>query len=199
MVDDAVLGGYEMAVSGDRAGRLGLRQIQYLLTSMATVSEPGPLTLAGNVLQVERVGSQPFLHSGEVVLSQAQVKQRFGEFAQRRDGSDVVPDIEWESANIVHRHLPVIGAVTCHRKVLADLEAAMDEIERAGLADLIDVGDFATSGGCYNPRPVRERDGAMSRHSWGIADAHVRMLLDLALTHVAHSELIHDGPAYPDG
>lgn len=41
------------------------------------------------------------------------------------------------------------------------------------------------------------RAGRMAFYS--LADAHVRMLLDLALTHVAHSELIHDGPAYPDG
>lgn len=31
-----------------------------------------------------------------------------------------------------------------------------------------------------------------------LADAHVRMLLDLALTHIAHSELIHDHPAGDD-
>lgn len=34
------------------------------------------------------------------------------------------------------------------------------------------------------------RSGRMAYYS--LADAHVRMLLDLALTHIAHSELVHD-------
>lgn len=37
------------------------------------------------------------------------------------------------------------------------------------------------------------RSGRMAFYS--LADAHVRMLLDLALTHIAHSDLIHDHPA----
>lgn len=41
------------------------------------------------------------------------------------------------------------------------------------------------------------RAGRMAYYS--LADAHVRMLLDLALTHVAHSELIHDHPERGDG
>ena len=41
------------------------------------------------------------------------------------------------------------------------------------------------------------RAGRMAYYS--LADAHVRMLLDLALTHVAHSELIHDHPERADG
>lgn len=40
------------------------------------------------------------------------------------------------------------------------------------------------------------RSGRMAFYS--LADAHVRMLLDLALTHVAHSEMVHDHPAGSD-
>ncbi len=36
------------------------------------------------------------------------------------------------------------------------------------------------------------RAGRMAYYS--LADAHVRMLLDLALTHVEHTELVHDHP-----
>lgn len=36
------------------------------------------------------------------------------------------------------------------------------------------------------------RSGRMAFYS--LADAHVRMLLDVALAHVAHSEMIHDHP-----
>ncbi|MHB1783057.1 MAG: ArsR/SmtB family transcription factor [Acidimicrobiales bacterium] len=41
------------------------------------------------------------------------------------------------------------------------------------------------------------RAGRMAFYS--LADADVRMLLDLALVHVAHSELIHDHPGGADG
>lgn len=37
------------------------------------------------------------------------------------------------------------------------------------------------------------RSGRMAFYS--LANAHVRMLLDLTLTHIAHSDLIHDHPA----
>jgi DNA-binding transcriptional ArsR family regulator len=43
---------------------------------------------------------------------------------------------------------------------------------------------------------VVRRSGRMAFYS--LADAHVRMLLDLALTHVAHSEMVHDHPAGSD-
>lgn len=41
------------------------------------------------------------------------------------------------------------------------------------------------------------RSGRMAFYS--LADAHVRMLLDLALAHVEHSDLIHDHPGGHDG
>jgi len=42
---------------------------------------------------------------------------------------------------------------------------------------------------------VVRRSGRMAYYS--LADAHVRMLLDLALTHVEHTELVHDHPGRP--
>jgi ArsR family transcriptional regulator, lead/cadmium/zinc/bismuth-responsive transcriptional repressor len=41
------------------------------------------------------------------------------------------------------------------------------------------------------------RSGRMAYYA--LADAHVRMLLDIALAHVEHSEMIHDHPAHRDG
>lgn len=43
---------------------------------------------------------------------------------------------------------------------------------------------------------VARRAGRMAYYS--LADAHVRMLLDLALTHVAHSELVHSELVHGD-
>ncbi|MHB8293366.1 MAG: ArsR/SmtB family transcription factor [Acidimicrobiales bacterium] len=62
------------------------------------------------------------------------------------------------------------------------------------LAAAAGMGESATSHALRILRAHRvvtaRRAGRMAFYS--LADAHVRMLLDLALTHVAHSELVHD-------
>jgi D-alanyl-D-alanine carboxypeptidase len=66
---------------------------------------------------------------------------------------------------IVTRPVPVLGTVTCHRKMLPALEAAMRELDRRGLARLVDPAEYA---GCYAPRRIRP-GGALSLHAWGLA------------------------------
>lgn len=69
------------------------------------------------------------------------------------------------------------------------------------LAAAAGMGESATSHALRILRAHRvvtvRRAGRMAFYS--LADAHVRLLLDLALTHVAHSELIHDHPGGSDG
>ena len=68
------------------------------------------------------------------------------------------------------------------------------------LAAAAAMGESATSHALRILRAHRvvtvRRAGRMAFYS--LADEHVRMLLDLALTHVAHSELIHDHSASSD-
>lgn len=88
---------------------------------------------------------------------------RFRYFA---DGS-VAPDPRWVAANIRTETVPVLGTVTCHRVMLPQLRAALEEIIRAGLSSAIDPSDY---GGCYVPRFIeRNPNRGLSLHTWGIA------------------------------
>jgi D-alanyl-D-alanine carboxypeptidase-like protein len=66
---------------------------------------------------------------------------------------------------IVHRRVPILGTVTCHRAMVPQLRAALGELARRGLSHLVDPGDYA---GCYAPRRIQPR-GQLSLHAWGIA------------------------------
>lgn len=172
VVDDAVVGGYELALNDSLGARLGLTRPAYLLLgtsqSQAVVSAAVRQALNRRVL-VRRPGERPFLRAGDAVLPQALVKKHFGEFSIRRTVLGFVPDPAWVRADIVARVLPVLGTVRCHRGVVDQLAMAMAELDRAGLAHVVDRGDFGRQGGCYNPRALRGGDGRLSRHSWGIA------------------------------
>ena len=145
VVDDALLGGYEVAMDRDLARRYGIRHTAYLL-----VKPRGPVDglkrelrrlLKGRTLQFLTPGDRPFVRGGDGVLPLAQV-----------------------------RRLPVLGWVRCHRLVIGDLGKAMADIQHQGLRGLVDVGAFRRDGGCWSTRLLRDaRGGKLSRHAWGIA------------------------------
>jgi D-alanyl-D-alanine carboxypeptidase len=106
------------------------------------------------------------------VLPMAVVKERFGEFAiAPASGDSVEVDRAWRDTWIVTVDFPIVGVTRCHRMVVPYIRAALDEVERSGLAGELDRADFQISGGCYNPRLNRGADPgySLSRHSWGIA------------------------------
>jgi hypothetical protein len=173
VVDDTLLGGYEVALEHTLARRYGIRRAAYLL-----VRPRGPVDglerelrrlLKGRNLHFLSPGDRPFLRGGDGVLPLSQVKARFGEFALPglHHGR---PDPAWTKANLVTRTLPLLGRVTCHRLVVGHLAKAMAELQRQHLDGLVDVAGFHRAGGCWSPRLVRDaRGGKLSRHAWGIA------------------------------
>ncbi|MQA99414.1 MAG: hypothetical protein GEU78_03850 [Actinobacteria bacterium] len=83
------------------------------------------------------------------------------------DDGFVKPDPNWVAANIVTADVPILGRVLCHRLMVPQMASALAEIERAGLADLIDSNDY---GGCYVPRFIsRDPKRALSMHAFGLA------------------------------
>jgi hypothetical protein len=79
----------------------------------------------------------------------------------------IEPDREWVQASIVTAEVPILGSVTCHRLLFPQLHAALSEIQRRGLSELIDPGDY---GGCYVPRFIdRDPTRALSMHAFGLA------------------------------
>jgi D-alanyl-D-alanine carboxypeptidase len=173
VVDDTLLGGYEVALEGTLARSYGIRRAAYLL-----VRPRGPVDglkgelrrlLKGRNLRFVTPGDRPFVRGGDEVLPLSQVKARFGEFAlpSLHHGR---PDPAWVKANLVTRKLPLLGRVTCHRLVIGHLAKAMAELQRQRLGGLVDVAGFQRRGGCWSPRLVRDpRGGKLSRHAWGIA------------------------------
>jgi hypothetical protein len=151
VVDDALLGGYEVALERAAARRYGIQRTAYLL-----VRPRGPVDglqtelrklLKGRAVRFVTPGDRQYVRGGDGVLPLAQVKARFGEFAlpSLHRGR---PDPAWTRANLVTRKLPLLGRVRCHRLVVGDLG----------------------KGGCWNPRLLRHPPGGkLSRHAWGIA------------------------------
>ena len=68
----------------------------------------------------------------------------------------------FEAANIVRKTFPLIGQAAIHRLAAPSLEAALTEIQRAGLG--AKVKSFA---GAYYPRFVRGSTANLSSHSYG--------------------------------
>jgi hypothetical protein len=79
----------------------------------------------------------------------------------------IEPDARWVEASIATAEVPILGRVTCHRLLLPQLHAALSEIQRRGLAELVDPADY---GGCYVPRFIdRDPSRALSMHAFGLA------------------------------
>ena len=110
----------------------------------------------------------PGVSSSPALVARAvEVKARFGEFAVRlpygEDWIGVEPG--WLRRNVVTRSVPILGPVTCNRRLFPPLRRALRTLERRGLSRLVDRADYA---GCYAPRRI-PGSGSLSLHAWGLA------------------------------
>jgi hypothetical protein len=175
VVPDQVLGGYEMA-SSDQVIKVPAKQpAAYLLvagmTDVAALQKVMKAQLPTRTVRVRASTTNGFLSSYDTVLTQLEIKRRFGEFSLKTaaDGA-FVPDSTWISAWITTATITQLGPVQCNKAILPDLTAAMKEITADKLGSLIHTGDFQYEGGCFAPRVARFSDGgSVSSHSWGIA------------------------------
>jgi hypothetical protein len=171
VVDDALVGAAEVAVSRAGGRAVGLTRDRYALLAYrggrAAVAAAVHRALpTGLPVRLRGPGETPFFRAGDAVLPQAMVKERFGEFAWRPAGSgDFVQDPAWRAANLATGRVPILGRVRCNRVLLPALAGAMRELEQHNLAGLVDPAAFA---GCWNSRLTRSGSG-VSRHAWGAA------------------------------
>lgn len=172
VVDDALVGAAEVALSGAGARAVGVATDRYLLLSYrgdrAAVARRlrRALAASGVPVRLRGPGETPFFRAGDAVLPQAMVKERFGEFAWRKGpGDGYVQDPGWQAAHLATGRVPVLGRVRCNRALLPALAGAMGELRQRGLARLVDPEAYA---GCWNPRLTRG-GGGVSRHAWGAA------------------------------
>jgi hypothetical protein len=175
VVDDGLIGSHEVVVSTDTGAMFTVLTPRYLLIAM----DPGgsrrvvedALAAAvpeGTRIRVRGPGETPVFRHGDAVLAMSQVKNLFGEFAAKPAADGTVEiDPVWLKENIVSSDVPLLGTVRCHRAVLPQINAALEEVYRRGLGHLVGSGDFA---GCFAPRFLnRDADAGLSHHAWGIA------------------------------
>lgn len=173
-VGDVAANGYEGLLAGPppsewaRADRFVLAELRRAGDRAAVERAVEGLMPAGQPLQTRLEGENPFLRYGDAVLPQLLVKETFGEFAARplSDGSI---DIErsWTRRNVRAREVPILGRVTCHRVLFPQLEEALRDIQRQGLAHLIHPRQYS---GCFSARFIgSDPGGRLSHHSWGMA------------------------------
>jgi hypothetical protein len=173
IVDDHWIGGYELAAAPSTLPAQG-SDASYLLVGQGP--DPGATTarirrsLPGVDLRVESNTRNGYLSSADTVLTQAQVKTAFGEFAVRTTAfGSLRVDPTWRSRWISSTVVPQLGIITCNRAVIPALRAAMTEVTRRGLGKLVHTADFRREGGCWSPRLKRFGAGQVSSHAWGIA------------------------------
>jgi hypothetical protein len=171
VVDDHLLGGYEAAVSLQGGERLGIDRVGYALVrprgGLDTLKASLRRVLRGRQLAFWLPGQRPWFRGGNGTLPLAQVKLRFGEFPVRTLAKPV-PSPAWVTANLAAGSIPLLGAVRCHRLVLGDLSAAMNELVRQRLSGLVDVAAFQRAGGCFGVGRTDGGRGELSAAAWGI-------------------------------
>jgi hypothetical protein len=171
VVDDVSLNGAEMLVG--RAGRGFETRASLLLVRLAAPRYERDVkrTFRGERARVVARGSAAAARTAPggaaAVVLPADLKRRFGDVAVRLPvGGDWVRlDPAWVRRNIVSERVPLLGSVTCNRKMVPALRSALAEVERRRLGRLIDPGDYA---GCYAPRRIPS-SGSLSLHALGLA------------------------------
>jgi hypothetical protein len=172
VVADGAIRGAELAVDG--RATTGRMNVLAVLRPGAAASpdelaraaaRPGAAARRERGAQARFVDPQPGVPDGPA--RPAELKARFGEPAVGLPyGQDWVRlDPGFVRRNLVSRPVPILGTITCHRKMVPALRAALAELRRRGLSRLVDPGDYA---GCYAPRRIRP-GGALSLHAWGLA------------------------------
>ena len=170
VVDDALIGAAELAMTTATGGTVGVTTERYLLVQhrgeRAAVEQEIREIAADVTLRIRGPGETPVFRHGDAVLPQAAVKEQFGEFSYRpTTGRDVQQDPGWVTEHIVTADVPILGEVRCHRAIIPALEGALAELADANLAWLVDAGDYS---GCHAARRTRSGQ-SVSRHAWGIA------------------------------
>lgn len=74
---------------------------------------------------------------------------------------------DWVARNIVSVSLPGMPTTRCHRVMVPQLQAAVEELQARGLYGHLDPAQF---GGCFNARHIdRNPNRPLSMHAWGLA------------------------------
>jgi D-alanyl-D-alanine carboxypeptidase len=97
------------------------------------------------------------------VPGQGSVASAIGTYHYRVSGTTVIPDSSWVANNLRTETMPLVGVVTCHKVMLLQLRAALNELVQRGLDKYI-----RTTAGCFNARFIAGTT-SLSNHAFGMA------------------------------
>lgn len=174
VVPDDAVGWSELMVSREVGAGLGITDERYLLAQVdgapsedAFADRVGGLLPAGTPLRVVAPGGSTYMRVGSGVNPPVVLKQALGEFTAhpQADPAYLTEDPAWVQAHIQTRTVPLLGRITCNRLLFPPLIAALEDVQRAGLGDLIH-----SNAGCWNARTVaRSPTAPPSNHAYGAA------------------------------
>ncbi|HEX6401167.1 MAG TPA: M15 family metallopeptidase [Actinomycetota bacterium] len=171
VVPDDAVGWSEVLVERAVGRRLGITHERFLLAqptrdlserAFARLLDP---FIGEDPLRVDAPDTTPYVRVASGVQPAIVLKEAFGEFAATPQADPVYLTIQpaWVDRNIVTTDVPLLGTVTCHRKLIPMVRGALREIVRAGLASEIKVYS-----GCWASRTIaRTATAPPSTHAYG--------------------------------
>jgi hypothetical protein len=166
VVDDDLVGLAEIVLTrGDAAGR-GNSSTGQLLIATTDPRRAARRIPRDDGMRI-RTLSPTLRTAPRRIARPLELKTRFGEFAVGLPyGSDWIRiEPGWLRRNVVTRSVPILGPVSCNRRLFQPLTRALRTLQRRGLAHVVDRADYA---GCYAPRRI-PGSGSLSLHAWGLA------------------------------
>jgi hypothetical protein len=173
VVPDDAVGWSEVLLNREVGRRLGITHERYLLAQLQhELTRPAwkrkLLPFVGDdPLRVDLPGRTPYARVASGVRPPILVKEAFGEFAAtpQDDPAFLTIDPAWVERNIVTTEVPLLGTITCHRKLIPMVRAAIEEIMGSGL-----VSEIKVYSGCWASRTIaRSPTAPPSYHAYGAA------------------------------
>jgi D-alanyl-D-alanine carboxypeptidase-like protein len=164
-VDDELVGFAEVVLTRSDTGA-GNQATRQLLVATERPERVARRLGRSDAVRV-RTLSPSLRTSPRLVARPLEIKARFGEFAVGLpyDSDWIRIEPRWLDRNIVTRSVPILGAVTCNRRIVEPLRRALRSLEQRGLSNVVDRADYA---GCFAPRRI-PGSGSLSLHAWGLA------------------------------
>jgi hypothetical protein len=173
VVPDDAVGWSEVLVNRETGRRLGITHERYLLAQPARdLTRPAwkrlLLPFVGqDPLRVDVPGGTRFVRVASGVNPPILVKLAFGEFAATPQSNPAYLTIDpaWVEKHIVTTEVPLLGTITCNRKLIPMVRGALQDILASGL-----MSEIKVYSGCWASRTVsRSPTAPPSTHAYGAA------------------------------
>jgi hypothetical protein len=174
VVPDEAIGWAEVLLGREVGRRLRIAHERYLLAQPShRMTRPTWKRIlrpfvGDDPLRVDVAGGTRFVRVASGVNPPILVKQVFGEFAATPRSDDpayLTIQPSWVERNIVTTQVPLLGTVTCHRKLIPMVRGALEEIVASGL-----VAEIKVYSGCWAARTIaRSTTAPPSTHAYGAA------------------------------